>query len=119
MSGYERFKNFLKEDGFKYNEDGTSLAFKYQGFNMLAFMNNGSPYLQLTLILSADGKSADDLVKFCNDRNSERFIVKFTTSDGAVWCNYEFLPNDHTTAKMYELALDTLCTAAHDAIEKY
>lgn len=48
MNGYEYLMKFLKEEGFRMNEEETYFSFKYQGNNFVAFKNDG-PFLQIVM----------------------------------------------------------------------
>lgn len=49
MYGYEFLKKFLREEGFRMNDEDSIISFKYQGNNYLVFKSE-SPYLQIVMI---------------------------------------------------------------------
>lgn len=104
MFGYEYLKNFLREEGFRINEENTFFSFKYQGKNYVAFKNEG-PYLQLVMICDTSQHSKYKLLEVCNKLNSDKFVIKFIVNDDDVWCSYEFIPTQKTSGEDFETIL--------------
>lgn len=117
MYGYEFLKNFLREEGFRMNEEDGVISFKYQGGNYIAFENEG-PYLQIVMICNTRSVSTSKLLEICNEMNSGRFIIKFIVNDGNVWCSYEFMPTEETSSDYFDTILTLLDKATDELFEK-
>ena len=116
MSGFDYFKKFLQDEGFRFNNEESFISFKFQGTSFVAFKNDSS-FLQIVLICNAKGKSRSSLLEICNKMNDDRFVVKFVAQEDSVWCSYEFEPSEHTTSDDFSMAL-TLLDKSSDELLK-
>ena len=107
MKGYEYLLRGLNEEGFRKSDEGNYFSFKYEGNTYIVFKND-SPYLQVLLLLKADGYSRTQMLEACNKLNDDKFVVKFTVHDSVIWCSYEFKPSDETTNDEFDLILTLL-----------
>lgn len=117
MAGFNYLLKFLKEEGFKINEEERHFSFKYQGSLYIAFKNE-SPFLQILLICNTKSFTRSRLLEVCNEMNGDKFVVKFIVMDENVWCSYEFIPTEHTSSDEFELALGFLDKASDEMFEK-
>lgn len=120
MAGFQKLLEFLRNEGFRFEEKDGLITFKIQGRNYLAFKNGESPFLQIVSIYDVEGNSRSKLLEMCNIMNQERFILKYTINDGsdALWCSYEFEPNASTTAEDYMSIFSMLEKGVNDFFEK-
>lgn len=104
MKGYEYLLRFLNEEGFRKSDEENYFSFKFEGNTYLVFKND-SPYLQVLLLLRADGYDRIQMLEACNKLNDDKFVVKFTVHDATIWCSYEFKPSDETTNDEFAVIL--------------
>ena len=107
MTGFDYFKNFLLEEGFRFTEEENYISFKFEGTMYFAFKAN-SKFLQIVLICNTERFDKYKVLETCNELNRDKFVVKFTQNENTVWCSYEFIPSEHTIAEDYEIALGLL-----------
>ena len=117
MKGYEYLKRFLNEEGFRYDEEGDILSFKFEG-NRFFVVKKDNPYLSILQVCNAEGHSRIELLEKCNDLNDNYFIIKFTVQDSKVWCTYEFKPSENTSTEDFVMALTLLDKASDDLLQK-
>ena len=117
MKGYEYLKNFLREEGFRFNEEESYISFKFEGNTFVAFKKETS-FLSILQICNANGSSRSQLLEKCNDLNDQYFIVKFTVHDDKVWCTYEFMPSSQTTSDDFITILTLLDKASDDLLNE-
>jgi len=102
MSGLDYLKKFLNDEGYKYTDTENHIGFKYQGTKFAAFRNSDSPFLQVCIIFyDVNDENRYRVLRACNRMNTDKFAIKFTADNDSVWCNYEFKPNDNTTAEEF------------------
>lgn len=120
MSGYDYLINFFKEEGFRYEEKGNILSFKIQGVNYLAFKNENSPFLQISIGCNTEGQSRSKQLEICNSMNQDKFVLKFTVNSDSdrVICSYEFEPNASTTADDFMAAFMMLDKGTDEFFER-
>lgn len=120
MAGFHKLLEFLRCEGFRFEEKDGLITFKIQGRNYLAFKNEESPFLQIVSIYDVEGNSRSKLLETCNTLNQDRFILKYTINDGsdALWCSYEFEPNASTTGEDYMSVFSMLEKGVSDFFEK-
>ena len=117
MAGFKYLLNFLKNEGFKVNEEDGHFSFKYQGSVYIAFKND-SPYLQIVMICNTKSFMRNRLLDVCNEMNKDKFVIKFVVMDENVWCSYEFRPTEQTTSDEFETTLLLLDKASNEMFEK-
>ena len=117
MAGFNFLLKFLKDEGFKVNEEDNHFSFKYQGSLYIAFKND-SPFLQIVEICNTKSFTRSKLLEVCNEMNEDKFVVKFIVVGENVWCSYEFIPTEHTSSDEFELALGFLDKASDEMFEK-
>lgn len=117
MAGFNFLKSFLRDEGFRIEEEDNHFSFKFQGSTYIAFKND-SPYLQIVMICNTKNYSRARLLEVCNEMNSDKFVVKFTVVNDNVWCSYEFKPTEHTTSDDFETAILLLDKASDEMFEK-
>lgn len=107
MKGFEYLVKFLKEEGFRYDEEDSLLSFKVQGLTFNAFKGD-TPLLQIFLSFGIEGQNRSKLLELCNSLNQDLFVIKFTVNKDSnrVWCSYEFEPNASTTSDDFMLVFD-------------
>lgn len=99
MSGFNKFLEFLRNEGFRFEEKDGLVSVKIQGRNYVALNYGESRFVQINCIYDVTGKSRLQLLETCNTLNQDRFVLKYTINEGsdALWCSYEFDPNAATT----------------------
>ena len=107
MKGYEYLLRFLHEEGFRKNDEENFFSFKFEGNTYLVYKND-SPYLQVLLLLRANGYDRTKMLEACNKLNDDKFVVKFTVHDDTIWCSYEFKPSNETTNDEFALIFTLL-----------
>lgn len=118
MLGIDYLKNYLRNEGFRFEEQDTFISFKFQGVNYIAFKND-SPFLQLMIMCNTKDKSRNQCLEVCNELNSNRFVVKCTVVESNnVWCSYEFKPSEKTSADEFAAILGYLDKASDELLEK-
>ena len=117
MNGYEYLMKFLKEEGFRMNEEETYFSFKYQGNNFVAFKTDG-PFLQIVMVCNTRDYARNQLLEVCNTMNDNKFIIKFVVNDPNVWCSYEFKPNKDITSDDFDTIFLQLDKATDELYEK-
>ena len=65
MKGYEYLLRFLNNEGFRKSDEGNYFSFKFEGNTYLVFKNESS-FLQILLLLKADGYSRVNMLEACN-----------------------------------------------------
>lgn len=120
MAGFHKLLEFLRNEGFRTDEQDGLITFKIQGKNYLAFKNGESPFLQIISIYDVEGNSRSKLLETCNTMNQDRFILKYTINNGsdALWCSYEFKPNSSTTTEDFMSVFSMLEKSVNDFFEK-
>lgn len=112
MYGYEYFKNFLNEEGYKIKEEeDRHFSFKFQGTIYVAFKNEG-PYLQVVVMCNTAEYDHDTLLEVCNRLNTERFVIKFMPLEQSTWVSYESCPNYATPTEEFQSMLEELNVAS-------
>ena len=99
MAAIDYLKNFLRNEGFRFEESESFLNFKVQGNTYYAFKSD-SPYLQIVIICNY-GCTRSRALEICNQLNSDKYITKCVVNDDRVWCSWEFLPTEHTTTDYF------------------
>lgn len=98
MKAIDFLKEFLHNEGFRFEESDGLINFKVQGVTYFAFTTN-SRFLQIMILCNIpDGFDRGRALEICNELNRETFVSKMTLSDDKVWCSWEFEPSSHTTA---------------------
>lgn len=109
--------NFLRSEGFKFNEEEGLFSFKFQGTTFISFKND-SPYLQIILICNTKNVSKERVMEACNEMNADKFVLKLVARDETVWCSYEFMPSEHTSSDDFSLILTILDKGSDELFEK-
>lgn len=117
MFGFEYLRNFLREEGYKVNDEDGHFSFKYQGTVYIAFKNE-SPYLQIIVICNTKDYPRERMLELCNQLNGDKFVIKFIAMDDTVWCSYEFLPSEHTTNEDFDRTMVLLDKASDELFER-
>lgn len=119
MKGFEYLVKFLKEEGFRYDENDSRLSFKVQGNPFYAYKND-SRFLQIVLFLDIEGQNRSKMLELCNSLNQDLFVIKFTVNKDSnrVWCSYEFEPNASTTSDDFMAAFRLLDKYTDEFLEK-
>ncbi len=108
MKGFDYFENFMRNEGYRYEDSENFIKFKYQGTTFFAFKNDSS-FLQVLVPCSVKGIDELKVLRCCNQMNDDKFVVKFVyKGDGSVWCNYEIEPNESTTTADFEFIFRAL-----------
>lgn len=120
MAGYDYLIKFFKEEGFRYEDNGSVLSFKIQGVNYLAFKNDNTPFLQILIGCNTDGQSRSKQLEICNSMNQDKFVLKFTVNSDSnrVICSYEFEPNASTTSEDFMAAFAILDKGTDEFFER-
>ena len=116
MKGYEYLLRFLNNEGFRKSDEGNYFSFKFEGNTDFVFKNESS-FLQILLLLKADGYSRVNMLEACNKLNDDKFVVKFTVHDTTIWCSYEFEPSDSTSNDDFAMAITLLDKASDEFYE--
>ena len=108
MKGYEFFLRFLKNEGFRTNDEGNYFTFRFQGNTFVVFKHD-SRFLQVIQVIKAEGYTRSRLLETCDKLNDDKFVVKCTVHDNnIIWCCYETLPNEYTSSDDFELIMTLL-----------
>jgi hypothetical protein len=117
MKGYEYLLNFLREEGFKFNEEDSIISFKFEGNTYVAFKKDSS-LLTILQICNADGHSRTELLEKCNEFNENYYIIKFTVHGSNIWCTYEFEPSEHTTSDDFSFCFKLIDKATDEILQE-
>lgn len=117
MKGYEYLKNYLKEEGYRFDEEETIISFQYEGTTFIAFKKDSS-LLTILVVCNANGKSRSYLLEKCNEFNDNYYVIKFAVHDNKVWCTYEFEPSEHTTSYNFAFYLMSLDKATDEFLQE-
>ena len=96
MAAFDYLKNFLRNEGFRFEETENLITFKVQSINYLAFKNDSS-YLQIATIWDYECDRHKAL-EICNELNNDIYIVKCVIVNDSLWFSWEFLPTEQTTS---------------------
>lgn len=119
MAGYYYLIEFLKEEGYKYEENGNMLTFQIQGVSYLVVKNENTPFLQILIVCNTAGQSRSKQLEICNDMNASIAALKFIVNNSdRVLCAYGFIPGASTTADDYMTAFTTLYNGAIKFLER-
>lgn len=120
MAGYNYLIKFFENEGFRYEDKGHILVFKVQGVNYVAFKNENTHFLQITIGCNTEGQSRSKLLEICNSMNREKFVVKFTVASDSnrIMCSYEFEPNASTTSDDFMAAFQMLDKGSDELLER-
>lgn len=99
MAAIDYLKNFLRNEGFRFEETEGHINFKVQGNTYFAFKSD-SPYLQIMIMCNYPCSKAKAL-EICNELNGDQYITKCVVVEDRVWCSWEFLPTEHTTTDYF------------------
>ena len=116
MAAIDYLKNFLRNEGFRFEETENLISFKVQGNNYLAFKNKSS-YLQITTIWGYECDRHKAL-EICNELNNDRYIVKCVIVNDSLWCSWEFLPTEQTTSDNFMSIFNLLESTVRQFFEK-
>lgn len=117
MKGYEYLKNFLKEEGFRFNEEDSFFSFKFEGNSYFATKIDSS-FLSIIQICNTDGHGRNELLEKCNELNDDYMVVKFTVQEKSVFCKYQFEPSEHTTSEDFIMCLQIIDKATDDFLHE-
>ena len=117
MTGFDYLKNFLQEEGFRFQDEGGYISFKFKGITFVAFKSD-SPYLKITVLCKALDYDKSKLLDVCNQMNMKMYVMKFVVGDRAVWCNFEFIPSEHTTKDDFVISLELLDEASNELLAR-
>ena len=115
MTGFDYLKNFLQEEGFHFQDEEGYISFKFEMTTFIAFKND-SPYVQIVVVCNAEGYDRTKVLDVCNRMNQEKFVLKFVVQGETVWCSYEFMPSEHTTASDFGMFLSLLNRASDELL---
>lgn len=118
MKSFDYLKKFLEEEGYKYEIEGKTIAFKFQGCYFLA-MDNNDTFLQIIISVDLGSVPRNDVMEVCNQLNYEYNAIKFIVWEKYIWVSYEFEPTQYTTHEQFESILTMLDTASDELISKF
>lgn len=119
MAGIDYIKNYLSNEGFRYEENEGHISFKYEGVKYVALKNSDSPYLQIVILFfDVNSENRVKCLEVCNEINANKFVIKFTIDDDTVWCNYELRPTASTTDDEFSTILSLMSQAVDLFYEK-
>lgn len=107
MSGYDIFRNFLREEGFIFKEEDEICTFTYKQTPYIAHMYD-SPYLQVCVVVQTNGLDRHDCLSVCNKINLEKYVVKCSMLKEVIEVSYEFVPTEDTPSSVFGGILDYL-----------
>jgi hypothetical protein len=108
MAGHEYLLSFLDDEKIRYKQKGNVIQFCLHGINYFAIRSE-TEFLQISVLLKTKEDAGElQLLRLCNELNSEKFVTKFIIIGKRVWCNIEFVPSAYTKSASYIHALKIL-----------
>ena len=127
MKALELMKHYLDEEGYKYKESESSLAFRFEGHSFNYYKNNSEgQFFQIATWYndSIFGEDPELTLKAANQVNFELGVVKiiFDPNDNTICSSWEMLVNDETPYQQYfeiiEHGIHFILKAVHQLFEK-
>ena len=107
MTGFDYFKRFLQDEGFRPKEEDGFASFKFEGTSYF-LVKNESAFVQVVVVCNTEKYDRIKVLEVCNKLNADKFVTKFVVNDKTVWCSYEFSPSEHTSTDEYSMILSLL-----------